>query len=123
MPQERKQTGRRNGYVEAHAILYYMYLYLLLLIVFVVLPNIVLLYFNRKNIHVKTLLLSLVLLFVIAVIWDYLSVRWGLWSFNDSEIIGSVFGLPVEEYLFFVFVPLLAINVYLLFEKKVRKKL
>jgi len=41
----------------------------------------------------------------------------GIWSFAQNEIIGTFFGLPVEEYLFFFFVPLLSINIYLLIGK------
>jgi hypothetical protein len=41
----------------------------------------------------------------------------GLWSFSQNEILGLLFGLPIEEYLFFIFVPLLSINIYLLIEK------
>jgi len=41
----------------------------------------------------------------------------GLWSFSQKEIVGALFGLPIEEYLFFIFVPLLSINIYLLIEK------
>ena len=93
-----------------------MYLYLQLLCIFVILPNIVLLYLNRKRIHLKTLLVSLLVLFLIATLWDQFSVRMGLWTFSQKEILGNVFGLPIEEYLFFLFVPLLCMNIYLLVE-------
>ena len=91
-----------------------MYLYLQLLFVFVIIPNIILLYLNRKKIHPQSLCIALLVLFIIAVVWDQLSVRLGLWIFSENEIIGNVFGLPVEEYLFFFFVPLLCINIYVL---------
>jgi lycopene cyclase domain-containing protein len=91
-----------------------MYRYIVLLTVFVVLPNIILLYLNKKQLHVRTLLLSLLILFLIAIIWDQISVRLGIWSFSQEEIVGSFLGLPIEEYLFFIFVPLLSINIYLL---------
>jgi len=83
----------------------------------VILPNIILFYLNRKKIHLKTLLVSLFILFLIAILWDPLSVRMGLWFFSQNEIVGLLFGLPIEEYLFFIFVPLLSINIYLLIEK------
>lgn len=93
-----------------------MYLYIQLLCIFVIVPNIVLLYLNRKKIHLKSLGIALFILFLIAVMWDQLSVRMGLWVFSQDEIIGNLFGLPIEEYLFFLFVPLLSINIYLLIE-------
>jgi lycopene cyclase domain-containing protein len=94
-----------------------MYLYLQLLCVFVVVPNIILLYLNREKIHLKALCIALLVLFFIAVLWDQVSVRMGLWVFSQSEILGNLFGLPIEEYLFFLFVPLLSINIYLLIER------
>jgi hypothetical protein len=59
-----------------------MYLYLQLLCVFVVVPNIILLYVNRKKIHLKALCIALLVLFLIAVLWDQVSVRMGLWVFS-----------------------------------------
>ncbi|VVB62333.1 Lycopene beta-cyclase [uncultured archaeon] len=82
-----------------------MYLYLQFLCIFVILPNIILFYLNRKKIHLKTLLISLFILFFIAILWDQLSVRIGLWFFSQNEIVGLLFGLPIEEYLFFYFRP------------------
>ena len=94
-----------------------MYRYLILLTLFVIVPNIILVYLNRQRLRARTLLLSLVILFLIAIIWDQISVRLGIWSFSQQEIVGSFLGLPVEEYLFFVFVPLLSINIFLLVER------
>jgi lycopene cyclase domain-containing protein len=99
-----------------------MYLYLQLLIIFVIIPNVILLYVNRKELSLKTLLISLIILFCIAVLWDQLSVRMGIWSFSPEEIVGTVFGLPVEEYVFFLFVPLLSINIFVLMGKLLTRK-
>jgi len=99
-----------------------MYLYIQLLCIFVLVPNIILLYLNRKRIHLKTLGIALVLLFIIAVVWDQLSVRMGLWVFTQAEVIGNLFGLPIEEYLFFLFVPLLCINIYILVEALIMRQ-
>lgn len=93
-----------------------MYLYVQLLCIFVILPNIILLYINRKRLYLKTLLVSLLVLFFNTTLWDQLSVRMGLWTFSQNEILGNLFELPIEEYLFFLFVPLLSINIYLLIE-------
>ena len=94
-----------------------MYLYLQLLIVFAVIPSLILLYMNRDNIRKKVLLVSLFLLFCLGVIWDQLSIRFGIWTFADQEVIGYFLGMPIEEYLFMIFVPLLVITMYLQIEK------
>lgn len=40
------------------------------------------------------------------VLWDILFTSWGVWSFNPRYVIGVyAFGLPMEEYLFFLCIP------------------
>lgn len=39
-------------------------------------------------------------------VWDILFTRMGVWSFNSQFIAGAyLFGLPAEEYLFFICIP------------------
>jgi lycopene cyclase domain-containing protein len=57
--------------------------------------------------------LALTLLPVVAVfaIWDLLAIRAGHWTFDPAQTTGVVFpgGLPLDEVLFFVVVPVCAI--------------
>lgn len=47
------------------------------------------------------------------VTWDLVGARLGHWGYNPAYITGvRLFGLPVEEYLFFVVVPLCGILAY-----------
>ena len=94
-----------------------MYTYLLLMTIFAIIPSIILLYFLRDKINFKKLGISLFVLFIIGVIWDQISVRLGIWSFSNDKVIGNLFGIPIEEYIFFIFVPLLVITVYNLINK------
>ena len=91
------------------------------MIVFAVVPSLVLLYILRDRINFKNLGISLLILFIIGVIWDRISVRMGIWSFSQDEIVGNLFGIPIEEYLFMIFVPLLVITVYTLVNKIMKK--
>ena len=53
------------------------------------------------------------------VAWDLLGARLGHWDYNPAAVTGvALLGLPVEEYLFFVVVPLCAI---LAFEEELDK--
>jgi len=94
-----------------------MYYYIILMIIFAVIPSIILLIILRDRIKLKNLAISLFILFIIGVIWDQISVRLGIWSFSDDKVIGNLFGIPIEEYIFFIFVPLLVITVYTLINK------
>ena len=91
------------------------------MLIFAVIPSVILLYLLRDKIVFKNLAIALVILFFIGVIWDQISVRLGIWSFSDDKIVGNLFGIPIEEYLFFIFVPLLVISVYTLINKIMKK--
>jgi lycopene cyclase domain-containing protein len=98
-----------------------MYIYIALMLIFAVIPSIILLYVLRDRIVLKNLAIALFILFFIGVIWDQISVRLGIWTFSDDKIVGNLFGIPIEEYLFFIFVPLLVIAVYTLINKIMKK--
>ena len=95
--------------------------YIGLMLVFAIIPSLILLYLLRDKINFKILGISLLILFIIGVIWDQISVRLGIWSFSQDKIIGNLFGIPIEEYIFIIFVPLLAITVYILINKIFKK--
>lgn len=98
-----------------------MYLYIVLILIFAIIPSLILLYIVRDRIIFKNLVISLFILFVVGIIWDQISVRTGIWHFSQDKIVGNLFGIPMEEYLFIVFVPLLAITVYTLVNKIMKK--
>ena len=91
--------------------------YIGLMLVFAIIPSLILLYFLRDRINMKNLTIALFLLFVVGVIWDQISVRLGIWSFSQDKILGNLFGIPIEEYLFIIFVPLFTITIYTLINK------
>jgi len=45
------------------------------------------------------------------IAWDAYAIRSGHWSFDSTQILGifGPFRIPLEEYLFFIFVPIAAI--------------
>ena len=93
------------------------YYYIVLLLIFAIIPSIILLFILRDKINMKNLVLSLFILFIIGVLWDQISVRIEIWSFSEDKIIGNLFGIPIEEYIFMIFVPLLVITVYTFINK------
>jgi len=95
--------------------------YIGLMIVFAIVPSFILLFFLRDRINFKNLGISLFLLFIIGIIWDYISIEIGIWSFSQDNTVGKFLGIPIEEYLFMIFVPLLVITVYTLIVKIFQK--
>lgn len=65
--------------------------------------------FSRKMDFYKypaRLVLSILLPFILFIIWDVFVTARGHWSFNPLYTVGfKIFGLPIEEILFFIVIP------------------
>jgi lycopene cyclase domain-containing protein len=61
--------------------------------------------------QVRRLVLTIAPVAAVFVAWDLLAIRAGHWTFDRRQITGVVLpgGLPLEELLFFLVVPLCAI--------------
>ncbi|GAA2563229.1 hypothetical protein GCM10010435_39200 [Winogradskya consettensis] len=59
----------------------------------------------------RRLLLTLVPVLVIFVLWDLAAIAAGHWTFDPAQTTGIVFpgGLPLDEVLFFLVVPICAV--------------
>lgn len=61
----------------------------------------------------RRLLLTLGCTGAVFVAWDLIGARLGHWDYNPAAITGvTLLGLPLEEYLFFVVVPLCGVMAY-----------
>jgi len=60
--------------------------------------------------RIRRLLISVLPVGLAFVLWDRFAITQGHWSFDSAQVlnIGRIWGLPLEEYLFFIFVPLAA---------------
>lgn len=61
--------------------------------------------------RLKRLILSIGPVAILFLIWDAYAIKQGHWYFDKNQIIGwfGPFGIPLEEFLFFIFVPLAAV--------------
>jgi len=90
----------------------YEYLALLALCVVVTLPLELLLGVQVYR-QAKRLALALACTGAVFVTWDLVGARLGHWDYDLTRTTGvSLLGLPLEEYLFFVVIPLCAILGY-----------
>ncbi len=66
--------------------------------------------FGRRR---RSISISTAIALAVFAIWDVFAVRAEVWAFNPAYIIGvKLAGLPVEEILFFISVPLTSILVW-----------
>ena len=59
----------------------------------------------------RRILLTLLPVVAVFVVWDLVAIAVGHWWYDGGQIVGLILpgGLPIEEVLFFVIVPLCAI--------------
>lgn len=85
----------------------------LAMIVFTIFGSFWLELFLKVNVlkRIKRALLAIAPVALIFIIWDAYAIRSGHWRFDKSQILGlyGPFCIPLEEYLFFIVVPIAAI--------------
>lgn len=88
--------------------------YLFINIVIIIVP--LLLSFEKNITYYKklpSLLFSILIVSTAFIIWDIIATKRGDWSFNSEYLVGIyLFGLPIEEILFFITVPYSCIFIY-----------
>lgn len=88
--------------------------YLLINIFIIIIPAL-LIFEGKLKFYKKILPVSVSILIVgtVYIIWDVLAAKAGDWAFNPKYLIGIyLFGLPLEEILFFITVPYSIIFIY-----------
>jgi lycopene cyclase domain-containing protein len=61
--------------------------------------------------RIRRVLLTILPVGIAFVLWDRFAITQGHWRFDNAQVLplNRIWGLPLEEYLFFIFVPLAAI--------------
>jgi lycopene cyclase domain-containing protein len=61
--------------------------------------------------RIKRALMSIIPIAILFLIWDAYAVTSGHWKFDPEQVVGiyGPFGIPLEEFLFFLVVPMAAI--------------
>lgn len=61
----------------------------------------------------KSLFTSIGITMLVFIPWDVAFTEMGIWGFNPKYLTGFyIFGLPIEEWMFFVFVPFSCVFIY-----------
>lgn len=68
--------------------------------------------------HFKAFLMSSVIVAVFFIAWDVWFTANGVWWFNNKYLVGKrLFGLPIEELLFFICIPFSCVFTYFCLDK------
>lgn len=68
--------------------------------------------------HFKAFLLASIVIAIFFIAWDVWFTSNGVWWFNDKYLIGlRLFGLPIEELLFFICIPFSCVFTYFCLDK------
>ncbi|KKQ08198.1 MAG: Lycopene cyclase [Parcubacteria group bacterium GW2011_GWB1_36_5] len=60
-------------------------------------------------------------IFLFGMFWDYFAVYRQHWIFPGDGLIGiRIFGLPIEEFLFFLIIPYAALVMYKFYDTKIK---
>jgi len=72
----------------------------------------------KFNIHFKAFLMASISVAIIFIAWDVWFTHNGVWWFNDKYLIGKrLFGLPIEELMFFICIPFSCVFTYFCLDK------
>jgi len=61
--------------------------------------------------RIKRVIISIIPISTLFLIWDAYAIAQGHWFFDRKQILGiyGPFGIPLEEFLFFIIIPIAAI--------------
>jgi lycopene cyclase domain-containing protein len=84
--------------------------------------------FEKTHIHFagkfRYLFPAMLITAAVFVTWDALFTHWGVWGFADEYVLGVyVFGLPIEEWLFFFTIPFCCLFSYEVLNYFIKKDL
>jgi lycopene cyclase domain-containing protein len=71
----------------------------------------------------RALLGAVLISTVVYVVWDIVVTAQGHWQFNPEYVLGaSLFGLPIEEYLFFIVIGFVSIFTHEAVKKRLLRR-
>lgn len=77
--------------------------------------------FEKERMHFikwwREVFLAILIVATFFIIWDIIFTKNGVWGFNENYLVGlTMFGLPIEEWLFFICIPYASIFIHYAFQ-------
>lgn len=93
--------------------------YFYVLIVSISFPLLFTLFVKDYIVHWKAFVFSTASVAFLFLLWDAVFTEIGIWGFNSDYCLGLfMFGMPVEEYLFFLFIPFSSLFIHFILEAR-----
>ncbi len=84
--------------------------YLISLILFSIIPVAIL---YKRRYLLKHVLKGMAIALGVGTVWDYVAISRGWWAYGEKFILGpKLFGIPLEDFLFFVVVPAAVVSIH-----------
>jgi len=86
--------------------------YIKWLIVFAILPSVFYLWRKREHIDEQRLLITLIIMFAVAILIDLIFIPGNVWYYNELSLIGRIGIVPIDDILFILFNSIFLIGFY-----------
>ncbi|MBX4181463.1 lycopene cyclase domain-containing protein [Candidatus Parcubacteria bacterium] len=65
-----------------------------------------------KHLNKNKLYLILVLSLIATIVWDTVAIKTGIWGFLDANVSWRIIGIPIEEYIFGIWLTVMVLGIY-----------
>ena len=89
--------------------------YLIILLVVPIIPALIFVFLTHRIINWRALIVAVFTIFILGTIADYIGISRSIWNFTaggDKTLGIQFFGIPMEDFLLAIFVPIWTICLY-----------
>lgn len=83
-----------------------------LLAIIILIPSTLFILWKNKHLEKKKLGVILVLSLLATIVWDTVAIKTGIWGFKDENVSWWIVGVPLEEYIFGLWLTVTALGIY-----------
>lgn len=97
--------------------------YLFFAFLFLIIPSTYFLFRREKTLDEKKYLLIVLISLIGGLVWDTIALHFQLWNFPKQTTLIWLFGLPLEEFIFFITFPTITLGIYSTLPQHRKKKI